>query len=319
MVDGTMSVRPMGHHVSRATVVGAIAVVLLLAVLPQVIYPLFLIKLMCYALFAASFNLLFGYAGLLSFGQAAFLGTGAYVAANMAKVWGLEPISSLVVGMIAAGILGAAIGSIAIQRKGLEFGAITLALAEMVSFLAHQLSFTGGENGIQGVPRGHLLGVVDLKIPANMYALVLVVFVFGMFAIWRTINSPFGHILRAIRDHEPRAISLGYDVTRYKLIAFVISAAVAGLAGGTKAIAYQFAVLDDIGFQMSGLVVLMTLLGGAGTVYGPLAGAVIVVSLESFLATSPFPVPVITGAVFILCVLMFRRGIVGEVVARMPT
>jgi branched-chain amino acid transport system permease protein len=308
----------MGHHISRGTIVVAIVVVLLLAVAPQVIYPLFLIRLMCYALFAASFNLLFGYVGLLSFGQAAFLGTGAYVAANMAKAWGLEPILSLIVGMTAAAALGLAIGYIAIRRKGLEFGAITLALAEMVSFVAHQLSFTGGENGIQGVPRGHLFGIVDLKTPANMYVFVLALFVLGMFAIWRTINSPFGHILRAIRDHEPRAISLGYDVTRYKLVVFVIAAAIAGLAGGIKAIAYQFAVLDDIGFQMSGLVVLMTLLGGAGTFLGPLIGAAIVVALESLLATSPFPVPVITGAVFILCVLMFRRGIVGEVAAYMP-
>lgn len=305
------------RRLDQGTIAGAIAVIILLLIAPFVVYPVFVMKLMCYGLFAASFNLLFGYVGLLSFGQAAFIGSGAYIAAQSAKVWGLNPIPSLLLAVIAASLLGFVIGYLAIRRRGLEFAAITLALAELVSFAANQAPFTGGEDGIQGVPRGFLLGLIDLNNPVAMYGFVLAIFVFGMFALWLTIHSPFGHVLRAIRDHEPRAISLGYSVNRYKLIAFVIAAAIAGLAGATKAIVFQFAVLDDIGFQLSGLVVMMTLLGGVGRFYGPVVGAAIIVALESYLATSPFPAPVITGAVFILCVLMFRRGIVGEIAERL--
>lgn len=305
------------RRLDQGTIAGAIAVIILLLIAPFVVYPVFVMKLMCYGLFAASFNLLFGYVGLLSFGQAAFIGSGAYIAAQSAKVWGLNPIPSLLLAVIAASLLGFVIGYLAIRRRGLEFAAITLALAELVSFAANQAPFTGGEDGIQGVPRGFLLGLIDLNNPVAMYGFVLAIFVFGMFALWLTIHSPFGHVLRAIRDHEPRAISLGYSVNRYKLIAFVIAAAIAGLAGATKAIVFQFAVLDDIGFQLSGLVVMMTLLGGVGRFYGPVVGATIIVALDSYLATSPFPAPVITGAVFILCVLMFRRGIVGEIAERL--
>lgn len=299
------------------TALGAVVVLALLLIAPTAMYPVFVMKLMCYALFAATFNLLFGYAGLLSFGHAAFLGSGAYVAAHAAKVWGLDPVLCLTAAMATAGVLGWGIGFLAIRRSGIEFSMITLALAEMISFLAHRAPFTGGENGFQGVPRGVALGVLDLSEPANIYAFTMIVFGIGMFAIWRTINSPFGHILRAVRDHENRSISLGYDVQWYKLTAFVISAVLAGLAGGLKAIVFQFAVLDDISFHTSGHVVLMTLLGGLGLFFGPLVGATVVVVLESYLATSSFPAPVIIGAVFILCVLLFRRGIVGELAARL--
>ncbi|AJE49153.1 branched-chain amino acid ABC transporter permease [Celeribacter indicus] len=301
----------------RRTLIGTVLILILLGLAPQVIYPVFVMKLMCYALFAATFNLLFGYAGLLSFGHAAFWGAGAYLTAHAAKVWGFGPLAALGTGMVVAAALGTVIGLLAIRRKGIEFAMITLAMAELVSFIAHQMPFTHGEDGIQGVPRGHLFGLIDLGVPANIYVFVLCVFIFGMFVLWRTVHSPFGHVLRAIRDHENRAISLGYDVARYKLAAFVISAVIAALAGGTKTLVFQFAVLEDVSFHLSGQVVLMTLLGGIGRFYGPLAGAAIVVGLESFLATSSFPAPVITGFVFVLCVMLFRRGVIGELAERL--
>jgi branched-chain amino acid transport system permease protein len=317
MNDLAVANKLIGHQIARGTIIGSVLVLLLLLAAPQVIYPVFVMKLMCYALFAAAFNLLFGYVGLLSFGHAAFLGAGAYLTAQAAKVWEFGPLPSLAFATGAAAILGAVIGYIAIRRRGIEFGMITLALAEMVNFVAQRAPFTGGENGIQGVPRGRLFGLIDLNVPENIYGFVLILFVLGMFAVWRTINSPFGHILQAIRDHEVRAISLGYDVARYKLVAFILSAALAGLAGGMKSIVFQTATLDDVSFHMSGAVVLMALLGGVGRFFGPLVGATVVVSLESFLATSPFPAPVLTGAVFVACILLFRRGIVGEIAERM--
>jgi branched-chain amino acid transport system permease protein len=308
--------KPKARRVDRGTIIGSVATVILLMAAPLVIYPIFVMKLMCYALFAAAFNLLIGYAGLLSFGHAAFFGTGAYITAYAASAWGLDPILNLVLSIAVAALLGTATGYLAIRRKGIEFSMITLALAQMVAFAAHRLPLTGGENGIQGVPRGHLFGQIDLNVPENIYAFILVIFVFGMFILWRTVNSPFGHILQAIREHESRAISLGYDVARFKLTAFIISSAIAGLAGGMSALIFQIATLDGVSYHLSGEVVLMALLGGVGQFFGPLVGAAIVVSLESYLATSPFPAPVLTGAVFIACVLLFRRGVVGEIAAR---
>ncbi|WP_233853748.1 branched-chain amino acid ABC transporter permease [Paraburkholderia sp. HD33-4] len=301
----------------RMTLVGSAAVLVLLIAAPAAVYPVFLMKLMCYALFAASFNLMIGYAGLLSFGHAAFLGAGGYLCAYAAKAWGLDPLACLLVGVVVAGLLGAIIGFLAIQRKGIEFSMITLALAQVVEFIAQQAPFTGGEDGIHDVPRGHLFGFIDLNNAVAIYAFVLVLFVLGMAVVWRTVNSPFGHVLQAIRDHEDRAVSLGYGVRRYKLTAFIISAALAGLAGGIKALIFQLATLDDVSFHVSGAVILMALLGGVGTFSGPLIGAALVVALESALATSEFPAPVITGAVFVLCVLVFRRGIAGEIALRL--
>ena len=265
MSDAALAGVP-ARHPYRSTLVGSVVVILLLLAAPQVVYPVFVMKLMCYALFAAAFDLLFGYVGLLSFGHAAFLGTGAYLAAEAAGAWGFSPLMSLATAMVSAAVLGSAIGFLAIRRKGIEFGMITLALAELVNFVAQRAPFTGGENGIQGVPRGHLFGVIDLNVPENMYLFVLAIFLLGMFAIWRTIHSPFGHILQAIRDHESRAISLGYNVGQFKLIAFVVSAALAGLAGGLKALVFQIATLDDVSFHTSGAVVLMALLGGVRAV-----------------------------------------------------
>ena len=303
----------------KGALIGGALIFLALAIAPQFIYPVFVMKLMCYALLAASFNLVFGYAGLMSFGHAALWGAGAYTVAQAAKFWGFGPVQALMAGMVAAGVLGALMGWLAIRRKGIEFGMITLALAELFAFVMLQAPFTNGEDGIQGVPRGKAFWLFDLSEPTQIYIFVMGVFVVGMFALWRTIHSPFGSILRAVRDHENRAISLGYDVQRFKLIAFVIAAVIAGLAGGTKALVFQYAVLDDVHFHLSGMVVMMTLLGGLGRFFGPFFGAAIMIGLDSFLAESAFPAPVIAGFVFVLCVLLFRRGIVGEIAERMKS
>ncbi len=279
---------------------------------PFVVYPIFLMKALCLALFACAFNLLLGYAGLLSFGHAAFLGWAAYVTGYGAKVWGLPPELAILAGTAAAALLGLVFGWIAIRRTGIYFAMITLALAQMTYFFALQTPFTGGEDGIQAIPRGHLLGLVDLGQMLNMYYFTLAVFVFGFLLIWRTVHSPFGQVLKAIRENEARAISLGYQVDHYKLVAFVLSAALSGLAGATKAIVFQFATLTDVHWHISGEVVLMTLLGGLGTIFGPVAGAFIVVSLQNYLAQFGGWVTVITGAIFVACVLLFRRGLVGE-------
>ena len=285
------------------------------AVAPAVIYPVFLMKVMCFALFACAFNLLLGYGGLLSFGHAMFLGMAGYTSAHAAKVWGFNPEFAILAGASASCLLGLLTGLIAIRRQGIYFAMITLALAQMIYFFCLQAPFTHGEDGIQGVPRGRLFGLVDLNAPLNMYYFVLVVFLLGLFAIWRIVNSPFGMILRSIRENEPRAISLGYTVQRYKLAAFVMSAALAGLAGGLKALVFQFATLTDVAWQMSGEVILMTLLGGIGTMAGPILGAGLVIALQNSLATSQFPVTVVLGAIFMICVLVSRRGIVGEAYA----
>jgi branched-chain amino acid transport system permease protein len=281
-------------------------------VAPFVVYPVFLMKALCFALFACAFNLLIGYGGLLSFGHAAYLGSAGYVTAHAAKVWGWPPELAILAGVAGAAALGLVIGALAIRRQGIYFAMITLALAQMLYFFCLQAPFTGGEDGIQSVPRGVLFGLVDLRNTLAMYFTVLAIFLAGFLLIYRTIHSPFGQVLKAIRENEPRALSLGYGADQYKLIAFVLSAALSGLAGGTKAIVFQLASLTDVHWTMSGEVVLMTLLGGLGTVFGPVAGAVIVIGLETYLAQLGAWVTVVQGTIFVLCVLAFRRGVVGE-------
>jgi len=296
---------------SLSAVILGIALVGLLAA-PFMVYPIFLMKMLCFALFASAFNLLLGYTGILSFGHAAFFGGAAYITAHTVKEWGVTPEAGLILGILAAAALGLVIGYLAIRRQGIYSTMITLALAQMFFFFCLQASFTHGEDGLQGVPRGYLFGLIDLNQPMNMYYFVLAVFVLGIFIIWRIINSPFGMILKSVRENENRAISLGYSVNRYKLAAFVMSAALAGLAGGLKALVFQFATLTDVGWQMSGEVILMTLLGGIGTLIGPIVGAAFVVALQNYLATSDFPVTIVTGVIFMACVLLFRKGIIGE-------
>jgi branched-chain amino acid transport system permease protein len=288
----------------------------MLAAAPFVgIYPVFLMKALCFALFACAFNLLIGYGGLLSFGHAMFLGTAGYVCAHAAKEWGWPPEAAILAGTGAAAVLGLVAGVLAIRRQGIYFAMITLALAQMIYFFCLQAPFTHGEDGIQSVPRGRLFGLFDLSNTLTMYYFVLVVFIAAFALIYRIINSPFGQVLKAIRENEPRTISLGYDAERYKLLAFVLSATLAGLAGATKAIVFQLASLTDVHWTMSGEVVLMTLLGGMGTVFGPVVGAFIIVGLENYLSSFGEWVTVITGGIFVVCVLAFRRGVVGEIMA----
>ncbi len=306
-----------GQGLSTLTIALSVVALIGLVVAPFVIYPVFLMKVLCFALFAAAFNLLVGYVGLLSFGHAAFFGGAAYFTAHAVKVWGWTPEFGILLGVAGAAGLGLIVGYLAIRRQGIYFSMITLALSQMFFFVCLQAPFTQGEDGIQGIPRGRLFGVIDLNNQLAMYFTVLAIFGFGVFAVWRIVHSPFGNILKAIRENEPRAISLGYKVERYKLAAFVMSSALAGLAGGTKAIVFQLATLTDVQWQMSGEVILMTLLGGIGTMLGPIVGATLVVALQNYLATSAFPVTVITGVIFVICVLVFRRGIVGELEHRL--
>lgn len=289
------------------------ALVIFLIVAPTFIYPVLLMKALCFALFACAFNLLIGYVGLLSFGHALFFGWASYVCAYAAKVWGFPPELAILTGTAAAAALGVVAGVIAIRRQGIYFAMITLALAQMMYFFAVQAPFTGGEDGIQAVPRGVLFGVFHLSHQMTIYAFVAVVFLACFLLIYRIINSPFGEVLKAIRENEPRAISLGYKTDRYKLVAFVLSATLAGVAGSTKAIVFQLASLTDVHWTMSGEVVLMTLLGGLGTVFGPAVGAFIIVAMQSYLAGFGQWVTVIQGAIFVVCVLLFRRGIVGVI------
>ena len=301
--------------VGSMTIATAIMVVLL-AVAPFVgIYPVFVMKALCFALFACAFNLLLGFGGLLSFGHAMFLGTAGYLSAQAAKEWGFTPELAILTGTAAAGLLGVVVGALAIRRQGIYFAMITLAIAQMMYFFYLQMPFTHGEDGIQAVPRGRLFGVIDLSQPLTMYYTVLVIFLAAFIFIYRIIHSPFGQVLKAIRENEPRAISLGYDADRYKLLAFVLSATLAGLAGATKAIVFQLASLTDVHWSMSGEVVLMTLLGGMGTIFGPVVGAFVIIALESYLARFGEWVTIITGVIFVICVLAFRRGIVGELAA----
>ena len=282
------------------------------AVAPFFVYPVFLMKALCFGLFACAFNLLIGYVGLLSFGHAAFLGSAGYVTAHVAKVWGWPPEAAILAGVAAAAVLGLTIGALAIRRQGIYFAMTTLALAQMIYFFCLQAPFTHGEDGIQSVPRGRLLGVLDLGHTLTLYFVVLAVFLAGFLVIYRAIHSPFGQVLKAIRENEPRAISLGYKADQYKLMAFVLSTALVGLAGGTKALVFQLASLTDVHWTMSGEVVLMTLLGGLGTVFGPVVGAFIVIALENYLAQLGAWVTVVQGVIFVVCVLTFRRGVVGE-------
>ncbi|NMF90887.1 branched-chain amino acid ABC transporter permease [Aromatoleum petrolei] len=293
--------------------IGWIVLLLLGLVAPFVVYPVLVMKILCFALFACAFNLLLGYTGLLSFGHAAFLGSAGYICGYAMQGLGLSPELGLLAGSAGAAVLGFIFGSLAIRRAGIYFAMITLALAQLVYFLALQFPFTGGEDGMQGIPRGRLFGLIDLGDTMNMYFFVLAVFLFGFWVIDRAIDSPFGQVLKAIRENEARAISLGYDVDRYKLLAFVLSAALAGLAGATKTLVFQLASLTDVHWHMSGEVVLMTLLGGVGTVFGPIVGATIVVSLQNYGAELGQWVTVLTGVIFVVCVLAFRRGVVGEV------
>jgi branched-chain amino acid transport system permease protein len=283
--------------------------------LPFFVYPVFVMNVLCMALFASAFNLLLGYAGLLSFGHAAFLGAAGYLCGQAVKVWGLTPEVGILLGVLLSAGLGWVIGGLAIRRSGIYFAMITLGLAQVVYFLAVQMPFTGGDDGLQGVPRGKLLGLIPLDGRYPMYYFVYAVFLIGFFVVYRTIHSPFGHVLRSIRENEPRALSLGYDVDRYKLVAFVLSAALSGLAGATKALVFQSETLTDVHWHMSGEVVLMTLLGGMGTVLGPSVGALIVLVLQNYLSGFGSWVTVITGVVFVVGVLAFRRGFVGEAIA----
>jgi branched-chain amino acid transport system permease protein len=293
-----------------------IAFVVMLAIFaaaPLVVYPVFMMKVMCFALFACAFNLLIGFGGLLSFGHAMFLGTAGYITAHSAKVWGFPPELAILVGTFSSFILGIVTGLLAIRRQGIYFAMITLALAQMIFFFYLQAPFTHGEDGIQSVPRGRLFGFIDLANIWVMYFTVLAIFTAGFLLIYRVIHSPFGQVLKAIRENEARAISLGYDTTHYKFMAFVLSATLAGLAGATKALVFQLASLTDVHWTMSGEVVLMTLLGGLGTIFGPVVGALIIITMENYLAQLGAWVTIVQGAIFVVCVLTFRRGVIGEI------
>ena len=293
----------------------AVAAAILVAFLvgaPFVLYPIFLMKALCFALFACAFNLLIGYVGLVSFGHALYFGWASYLCAYAAKSWGLPPELAVLIGTATAAGLGAIAGGVAIRRQGIYFAMITLALAQMMYLVALRVKLTGGEDGIQAVPRGHLFGVFDLNNEMTMYVFVLVIVLAAFFLIYRVINSPFGEVLKAIRENEQRAISLGYKTDRYKLVAFVLSATLAGLAGSLKALVFQLASLTDVHWTMSGEVVLITLVGGLGTIFGPVVGAFFIIALENYLAPFGQWVLVIQGAIFVFCVLVFRRGIVGE-------
>jgi branched-chain amino acid transport system permease protein len=306
-------IAPTAQHEWRDAAVPFALLLIFLVVAPFVAYPFFIMQMLCIALFACAFNLLIGYVGLLSFGHAMFLGMASYVSAHAAKVWGLDPELSILCGVAVAAGLGLVSGALAIRSQGIYFAMITVALSQMVNFFCVEAPFTHGEDGIQSVPQGMAFGFIDLSKTTQLYIFVAAIFLLGFFVVYRTINSPFGEILKAIRENEPRTISLGYRVQRYKLMAFMLSAALAGLAGATKAIVAQNASLSDVSFGMSGEVVLMTLLGGMGTLYGPVVGAIVVVAMQNYLAGFGEWVTVIQGAIFVACVLLFRRGIVGEI------
>ena len=293
-------------------IVFAVMVAVLVAA-PFVTYPLFLMQALCFALFACAFNLLIGYVGLLSFGHALYFGWASYVTAYAAKTWGLPPELAILAGTLTGALLGVVAGALAIRRQGIYFAMITLALAQMMYFVALRAPFTGGEDGIQSVPRGYLFGIFDLRNATTMYFFVLIIFLGGFLFIHRIIHSPFGEVLKAIRENEPRAISLGYKTDRYKLIAFILSASLAGLAGATKALVVQIASLTDVYWPMSGEVVLMSLVGGLGTIFGPVLGSFVILSMQYKLASLGEWVLVIQGVIFVVCVLLFRRGIIGEI------
>lgn len=296
------------HHIKM----GHLALLAAGLVAPFFVYPVFLMKALCFALFAAAFNLLLGYVGLLSFGHAAYFGFGAYVCGHAAKVWGLTPELAMLTGTAVGSFLGLVFGWLAIRRQGIYFAMITLAMAQMVYFFCVQAPFTHGEDGIQSIPRGFLFGLIDLTSNMTMYYFVLAIFVLGLLVLQRIIHSPFGHVLKAVRENEPRAISLGYKTHRYKLLAFVLSAGISSLAGSMKVLVFQLASLTDVHWHASGEVVLMTLLGGVGTVLGPAVGAFLVAAIQNYLAQIGAWVTIFQGMIFVVCVLTFRRGIIGE-------
>ena len=308
---------PVRRETEWSVAVAGAVLVVFLVIAPFALYPVFIMKALCFALFACAFNLLIGYVGLVSFGHALYFGWAAYLAAHAAKVWGLPPELAVLTGTATGLALGFIAGVVAIRRQGIYFAMITLALAQMMYLVALRVKMTGGEDGIQGVPRGRLFGTFDLSNEMTMYVFVAVVVLAAFFLIYRIINSPFGEVLKAIRENEPRAVSLGYKTDDYKLVAFVLSAALAGLAGSLKALVFQLASLTDVHWTMSGEVVLMTLVGGLGTIFGPIVGAFLIVAMENYLAPFGQWVLVIQGAVFVICVLAFRRGIIGELAARL--
>jgi branched-chain amino acid transport system permease protein len=297
----------------HAQKIAFLIMVAVLLVAPIWVYPIFMMKLMCFALFACAFNLLIGFGGLLSFGHAMFLGSAGYVSAWCAKALGFNPEFAILAGTAAATLIAVVAGMLAIRRQGIYFAMITLALAQMIFFFCLQAPFTGGEDGIQAVPRGKLFGLIDLTNNYVMYGFVMTIFLGGFLLIWRIIHSPFGQVLKAVRENESRAVSLGYDTDRFKLFAFVLSGAISGLAGATKALVFQLASLTDVHWTMSGEVVLMTLLGGLGTIFGPVVGAAVIVTMQNYLAQFGAWVTIIQGAIFVVCVLAFRRGIIGEI------
>ncbi|PAY06242.1 MULTISPECIES: branched-chain amino acid ABC transporter permease [Bradyrhizobium] len=310
LTDDTLPVTP---RAMRDEMIVFAVMAALLAVVPFTgIYPFFVMQALCFALLACAFNLLIGYGGLLSFGHAMFLGTAGYVSAHALKVWGLPPELGIVVGTAAAALLGLVTGYISIKRQGIYFSMITLALSQLLYFLYLQAPFTHGEDGIQGIPQGHLLGIFDLSKPIVLYYVVLVGFLAGFLLIYRTINSPFGEVLKSIRENEPRAISLGYKTDQYKLLAFILSGTLAGFAGSLKVFVAQNASLTDVHWSMSGEIVLMTLVGGLGTIFGPVVGAFVIIAMQQYLAGFGQWVTVIQGVIFVSCVLLFRRGLVGE-------
>ncbi len=302
---------------SRPQAIAFLIMVVLIVASPTVLYPVFLMKVMCFALFACAFNLLLGYVGLLSFGHAAFFGMGSYVAAWTAKNWGISAEVAILLGGLTGGVLGAALGFLAIRRQGIQFAMVTLALAQIVYFFCLQAPFTGGEDGIQQVPRSPLFGVISMQSDMAIYWLVTAVFLIGFLLIHRIVHSPFGQVLKAIRENEPRATSLGYRTDDYKLMAFILSTFLSGIAGGMKALVFGIATLTDVHSAMSGEVVLITLLGGLGTIFGPVVGALVVTAMENYLAQFGAWVTVTQGVIFVVCVLAFRRGIIGELAAKL--
>lgn len=307
-----MTVPAENSGMKRLHVMIMIAIALALLAAPFFVYPVFIMKCLCFALFALAFNLLLGYGGLLSFGHAAYFGMASYVSAYGAASWKLPPELAILSGVAVATLLGAAFGALAIRRQGIYFAMITLALAQMVYFFSLQTpEFTGGEDGIQGFSRGFLLGIIDLASDRNLYWVVAAIFMASLLGVYRIVHSPFGEVCKAIRDNEPRAISLGYSVNRYKLTIFVLSAALAGLAGAVKAIVFQLATLTDVHWSMSGEAVLMTLVGGVGTIFGPIVGSFVIVAMQNYLAGLGGWVTVVQGAIFVVCVLTFRDGIIG--------
>ena len=297
---------------SRSLWVAMAVMVAIFGLAPLVVYPVFLMKVMCFALFACAFNLLIGFGGLLSFGHAMFMGTAAYACAHAAKAWGWNPEWAILFGTLCALLLAVVAGALAIRRQGIYFAMITLALSQMMFFFYLQTPFTGGEGGIQAVPRQALFGVIDITDSGPMYALVMAIFLIGFGLIWRIVHSPFGQVLKAIRENEQRALSLGYDTDHYKHMAFILSGTLAGLAGATKALVFQLASLTDVHWSMSGEVVLMTLVGGMGTLFGPVLGAAVIVTMQNYLAELGSWVTIVQGFIFVVCVLAFRRGIIGE-------